>query len=231
MYNIINTIEVLWLDYIITFFQGLISFVSPCMIPMLPIYISYFAGNRNKKSSTLMRALFFVLGFTFVFSVLGMFAGALGSFFVHYETQLHMVCGAIIVLLGLNFMGVIKIPFIKGLHAEQEVTGIFTSFLFGIVFSMSHIPCIMAFLGSALTLAAHAGTACKGILLLVVYSLGMGIPFLVSALIIDKLSNLLDIVRKNHKKIDLISGILLIVLGVLMMTGILHHLMGHTHVH
>ncbi|MBO5733692.1 MAG: sulfite exporter TauE/SafE family protein [Clostridia bacterium] len=219
------------MDYIITFFQGLISFVSPCMIPMLPIYISYFAGNRNKKSSTLMRALFFVLGFTFVFSVLGMFAGALGSFFVHYETQLHMVCGAIIVLLGLNFMGVIKIPFIKGLHAEQEVTGIFTSFLFGIVFSMSHIPCIMAFLGSALTLAAHAGTACKGILLLVVYSLGMGIPFLVSALIIDKLSNLLDIVRKNHKKIDLISGILLIVLGVLMMTGILHHLMGHTHVH
>jgi len=219
------------LDYIITFFQGLISFVSPCMIPMLPIYISYFAGNRNKKSSTLVRALFFVLGFTFVFSVLGMFAGALGSFFVHYETQLHMVCGAIIVLLGLNFMGVIKIPFIKGLHAEQEVTGIFTSFLFGIVFSMSHIPCIMAFLGSALTLAAHAGTACKGILLLVVYSLGMGIPFLVSALIVDKLSNVLDIVKKNHKKIDLISGILLIILGLLMMTGILHHLMGHTHGH
>lgn len=219
------------MDYIITFFQGLISFVSPCMIPMLPIYISYFAGNRNKKSSTLVRALFFVLGFTFVFSVLGMFAGALGSFFVHYETQLHMVCGAIIVLLGLNFMGVIKIPFIKGLHAEQEVTGIFTSFLFGIVFSMSHIPCIMAFLGSALTLAAHAGTACKGILLLVVYSLGMGIPFLVSALIVDKLSNVLDIVKKNHKKIDLISGILLIILGLLMMTGILHHLMGHTHGH
>lgn len=219
------------MDYIITFLEGTASFISPCMIPMLPIYISYFAGSQNKKSSTLIRALFFVMGFTFVFGVLGMFAGALGSFFVDYETQLHIVCGAIIVLLGLNFLGVIKIPFFKGLHAEQEVTGIFTSFLFGVIFSMSHIPCIMAFLGSALTLAAHAGTACKGILLLVTYSLGMGIPFLVSALLIDKLSKVLDVVKRNHKKIDIIGGVLLIILGILMMTGVLHHFMGHTHVH
>ena len=219
------------LDYIITFLEGIVSFISPCMIPMLPVYISYFAGNQNKKSNTLLRALFFILGFTFVFATLGMFAGALGSFFVNYEMQLHIVCGAIIVLLGLNFLGVIKIPFFKSMHAEQEVTGIFTSFLFGIVFSMSHIPCIMAFLGSALTLAAHAGTACKGIFLLVTYSLGMGIPFLLSALIIDKLSRVLDVVKKHHKLIEIISGVLLIVLGILMMTGILHHFMGHNHIH
>ena len=219
------------MDYIITFLEGIVSFISPCMIPMLPIYVSYFAGNTNKKSSTLLRALFFVLGFTFVFATLGMFAGALGSFFTDYEMQLHVVCGVIIVILGLNFLGVIKIPFVKGLHAEQKVTGIFTSFLFGIIFSMSHIPCIMAFLGSALTLAAHAGTVCKGILLLVVYSLGLGIPFMISALIIDKLSKALDVIKRNHKLIDIISGVLLIVLGILMMTGVLHHLMGHTHVH
>ena len=219
------------MDYIITFIEGLVSFVSPCMIPMLPVYISYFAGNTNKKSSTLLRTAFFVLGFTFVFATLGMFAGALGSFFANYETQLHIVCGAIIVLLGVNFLGFIKIPFIKGLHAEQKVTGIFTSFLFGILFSMGHIPCIMAFLGSALTLAAHAGTVCKGIFLLVVYSLGMGIPFLISALVIDKLSNMLESIKKNHKLINIISGILLIVLGILMMTGIFHYLMGHSHVH
>jgi len=218
-------------DYIITFIEGIISFVSPCMVAMLPIYISYFVGNRNKKTNTLLRTLFFVLGFTFVFATLGMFAGALGSFFIDYEEQLHIVCGVIIVILGLNFLGIIKLPFIKGLHAEQEVTGVFTSFLFGIIFSISHIPCIMAFLGSALTLAAHAGTVCKGILLLVVYSLGMGIPFLVSALIIDKLHNMLDVLKRNHKIVDTISGVLLIVLGILMMTGVLHHLMGHTHIH
>ena len=219
------------MDYIITFLEGIVSFVSPCMVAMLPIYVSYFAGSRNKKSSTMLRTLFFVCGFTFVFATLGMFAGALGSFFTNYETQLHIVCGLIIVVLGLSFLGVIKIPFIKGLHAEQEVTGIFTSFLFGIVFSISHIPCIMAFLGSALTLAAHAGTACKGILLLVVYSLGMGIPFLISAIIIDKLTGFLAMLKRNHKIIDRISGILLVVLGILMMTGVLHHLMGHTHIH
>ena len=219
------------MDYIITFLEGIVSFVSPCMIPMLPVYISYFAGNANKKSSTLIRTLFFVFGFTFVFATLGMFAGALGSFFVNYETELHIVCGVIIVLLGLNFLGILKIPFIKGLHAHQEVTGIFTSFLFGILFSMGHIPCIMAFLGSALTLAAHAGTVCKGIFLLVVYSLGMGIPFLISALVIDKLSKVLESINKHHKIINIVSGVLLIVLGILMMTGILHHLMGHSHIH
>lgn len=219
------------MDYIITFLEGIVSFVSPCMIPMLPVYISYFAGNTNKKSSAFLRTLFFVLGFTFVFATLGMFAGALGSFFVNYETQLHVVCGTIIVLLGLNFLGVIKVPFMKGLHTDQEVTGIFTSFLFGILFSMGHIPCIMAFLGSALTLAAHAGTVCKGISLLVVYSLGMGIPFLVASLIIDKLSKMIESIKKNYKLINTVSGILLIVLGILMMTGILHHFMGHTHIH
>ena len=128
-------------------------------------------------------------------------------------------------------MGVIKISFIKGLRAEQGVKGLFTSFLFGIVFSISHIPCIIAFLGSALTLAAHAGTVCHGILLLIVYSLGMGIPFLISALIIDKLSSFFDVLKRNHKIIDKISGILLVALGILMMTGILHRLMVHTHIH
>ncbi len=219
------------LDYIITFFEGIISFVSPCMLPMLPIYISYFAGNSHKKYNVYLRALFFVLGFTAIFALLGLFAGTLGSFFAEYETLLHIVCGAVIILLGLSFLGVIKIPHFKGFHAEQKITGVFTSFLFGVLFSISHIPCIMAFLGTALAMAAHAGTACKGILLLVVYSLGMGIPFMICAILVDKLSKLLDAIKKNYKIINAISGVLLIVLGVLMMSGILHHLMGHTHIH
>ncbi len=223
--------EGITLDYIITFFQGIISFVSPCMIPMLPVYVSYFAGNAHKKYNIYLRALFFVLGFTTVFALLGFFAGTLGSFFAEYETELHIVCGAVIVLLGLCFLDVIKLPHFKSFHAEQKITGVFTSFLFGVLFSISHIPCIMAFLGSALTMAAHAGTGCKGVLLLVVYSLGMGLPFMICAVLVDKISKLLETVKKNYKMINMVSGILLIVLGILMMSGVLHHFMGHTHIH
>ena len=219
------------MQFLITFLEGIASFVTPCMLPMLPIYISYFAGNTNKKRNVLLRACMFVLGFTFVFAVLGMFAGALGSFFVKYETSLHIICGAIIVLLGLNFLGIIKLSFLKGMHAEQEVNGMFSAFLFGILFSISHIPCIMAFLGSALVLAAHQGTALCGILLLIVYSFGMGIPFLIFAHLIDKASKVFDVIKKNQKAINIISGVLLIILGILMMTGIMHELMGHNHIH
>lgn len=218
------------MQYLITFFEGLLSFVAPCMLPMLPIYFSYFAVGTSKKRSVFFRTLFFTLGFTFVYSVLGMFAGALGSFFVEYETVLHIVCGAIIIVLGLNFIGVFKFPLLKGLHAHQEVSGNFSAFLFGILFSVSHLPCIMALLGSALVLAAHDGTSIKGIMLLVVYSLGMGIPFLISALLMDKLTKLLDAIKKNYKIINLVSGILLIILGLLMTTGLLHHLMCHEHI-
>ncbi len=219
------------MQYIITFIEGMISFLSPCLIPMLPVYVSYFAANSHNKYNVYLRALFFVLGFTFVFALLGLFAGTLGSFFTDFETQLHIVCGAVIILLGLNFLGAIRIPFFESFHAEQKVTGVFTSFLFGVLFSVSHIPCILAFLGSALTMAAHAGTACQGTLLLVVYSLGMGIPFMFCAILVDKLSKLLELVNKNYKVINTVSGVLLVILGLLMMTGILHHFMGHTHIH
>ena len=205
------------------------SFAAPCMLPMLPIYFSYFAHGNNKKQSVFVRTIFFVLGFTFVYAVLGMFAGALGSFFVEYETVLHISCGAIIVVLGFNFLGIIKFSFLNGLHAHQEVSGNFSAFLFGVLFSISHLPCIMALLGSALVLAAHEGTAIFGILLLVIYSLGMGIPFLVSAIFMVKLKKIFDIISKHYKIINIISGILLILLGILMMTGVMHNFMGHTH--
>lgn len=217
------------MQYFITFLEGIVSFAAPCMLPMLPIYFSYFAHKNDTKQSVFFKTVFFVLGFTFVYAVLGMFAGTLGSFFVHYEEALHIVCGAIIVILGFNFLGVIKFPFLKGLHNHQQVTGIFSAFLFGVLFSVSHLPCIMALLGSALVMAAHQGTALCGILLLIVYSLGMGIPFLVSALLMDKLTKVFDVVKKHYKTINIISGILLIILGILMMTGIMHGLMGHSH--
>lgn len=219
------------MQYLITFLEGIVSFVAPCMLPMLPIYFSYFAVGTDKKQSVFLRTIFFVLGFTFVYAVLGMFAGALGSFFVEYEKLLHIVCGAIIVILGLNFLGVLKFTFLKGLHAHQEVTGNFSAFLFGILFSISHLPCIIALLGSALVMAAHQGTALSGIVLLVIYSLGLGIPFLISAILMDKLKKFFETINRHYKIINIISGILLIALGILMMTGVMHNLMGHGHIH
>lgn len=214
------------MQYLITFLEGIISFVSPCMLPMLPIYISYFAGGADKKQNTLMRAIFFVLGFTLVFALLGLFAGTLGSFFTKYETALHIVCGVIIILLGLNFLDIIHIPMFHAKSSSQKVTGVFSAFLFGVVFSISHTPCVGAFLGSALAMAAHSGTALAGIMLLVVYSLGMGIPFVLSAVLIDKLAKVFDAIKRNYRIINIVCGIFLIVLGVAMMTGVMHHLMG-----
>lgn len=219
------------MQYVIAFFEGLVSFVSPCMLPMLPIYFSYFAADTAKKQSLFLRTVFVVLGFTFVYAVFGMFAGALGSFFIKYETLLHVVCGGIVAFLGLNFLGVIKISFLKGTHAHQEVKGIFSAFLFGILFSISHLPCTMALLGSALVLAAHQGTALCGVVLLIIYSLGLGIPFIISSLLMEKLNTMFDFIKKHYKIINLLSGVLLVVLGILMMTGVIHHLMGHNHIH
>ena len=120
------------MQYIITFLQGVVSFVAPCVLPMLPVYISYIAGADKNKGNVFIRSLFFVLGFTLIYTIFGLFAGTLGSLLVKYETAFHIVCGIIIILLGLNFLDLIKIPFLKGIHKSHKVTGILSAFLFGL---------------------------------------------------------------------------------------------------
>lgn len=216
--------EVIGLQYLTTFLVGIISFISPCMLPMLPIYISYFSGNRNKKSKTFASALSFVTGFTLIFCLLGLFAGSIGGLLSKFHTAIEMICGIIIILLGMDFLGIINISFIKGFHTERKVTGLFSAFIFGVVFSISHAPCIGAFLGTALATASASGSWWEGIMELLAYSLGMGIPFLISALLIDKLSGAFDAIKRNYKIINLVCGILLILLGVFMATGLMHEL-------
>ncbi len=213
------------MQYIITFLQGVVSFVSPCMLPMLPVYISYISGGNKDKGNVFVRSLFFVLGFTVVFTLLGLFAGTLGSVFVKYEKTFHIVCGVVIIILGLNFLNLFKIPFLKGIHKAHKVTGLISSFFFGMLFSVSHLPCVGALLGSALAMAAHSGTAFDGVLLLIVYSLGMGLPFLLSALLIEKLKKVFDVINRNYKAVNIICGILLILIGIAMATGLLHDLL------
>ena len=213
------------MQYVITFLEGILSFISPCMLPMLPLYVSYFSGGENKKAKTFSRALAFVAGFGTVFCLLGLFAGSIGALLDEYHGAVETVGGIIIILLGFDFIGVIKIPFLKGFHASKKVTGVFSAFAFGVIFSISHAPCMSAFLGTALATASASGAVLEGMLLLLSYSLGLGVPFLVSAMLIERMESAFEAIKKNYNTINIVCGVLRIALGALMATGILHELM------
>ncbi len=213
------------MQYLLLFLEGIITFISPCLLPMLPIYVSYFAGGKEERSTrkTLVNALGFVLGFTVVFVTLGALAGTLGRFLIEYKIAVNIITGLIVVLLGLNFLGVFKVELFKGIKnpmAKKEL-GFFSALIFGIVFSIGWTPCVGAFLGSALMLASQQGHTLVGILMLLCYSLGLGIPFVASALLIDKLKSAFGWIKSHYGIINTVSGILLCAVGVLMMTGLL----------
>ena len=216
------------MQYFISFLEGIITFISPCLLPMLPIYISFFAGGGERSTKkTLTGALGFVLGFTVVFVAMGALAGTVGSFLREYQTAVNIVSGLIVVFFGLHFLGVIKINLFRGNRrsVNTENMGFFSAALFGIVFSLGWTPCVGAFLGSALMLASQQGHVATGMLVLLCYSLGLGLPFLISALLIDKLKSTFDFIKRNYKIINLICGGLLIVVGISMMTGLMGRLL------
>lgn len=213
------------MQYLITFLEGLISFISPCMLPMLPIYISYFAGGSVKKHKTVIRSIAFVIGFTVVFTSLGLFAGFFSSLLTQYQTAVNIVSGLIVIIFGLSYLEVIKLPFFKGMKSGKEINGVFSAFIFGIIYSISLTPCVGAFLGSALMLASTSGTALKGTILLLLYSMGLGIPFILSAILIDKLNTAFNFIKKHYKVINTVCGAFLIVVGILMMFGVLNRLL------
>ncbi len=213
------------MQYFITFLEGIISFVSPCMLPMLPIYVSYFAGNSGDKKPVLKRSICFVLGFTLVFSAMGLFAGTLGAFFTKYQTAVNIVTGAIVIVFGLGYLEIINLPFFKGMSTVKKPESAFSAFIFGIIYSVSLTPCVGAFLGSALMLASSSETALEGFILLLLYSAGLGVPFVVSAVLLNELSAAFDFIKKHYGIINKICGIFLIVVGVSMMFGFLGKLL------
>lgn len=210
------------MQYFISFLEGIITFVSPCLLPMLPIYISYFAGGSERDTQRVIKnAMGFICGFTTVFVLLGALAGTLGSLLREYSVIINIIAGLIVVFFGLNFLGVFKLNIFKGTkNAKTDNLGFFSSLLFGVVFSISWTPCVGAFLGSALMLAASQGNVLEGVVMLLLYSLGLGIPFFISAILIDKLKSAFAFIKKNYKIINAVSGILLITVGVLMATGL-----------
>ncbi len=210
------------MQYFISFLEGIITFVSPCLLPMLPVYISYFAGGTAKNTKTVIKnALGFILGFTLMFVLMGALAGTFGSFLKKYEVWVNIVTGLIVIFFGLSFLGIFKLNIFKGTSfSKTENLGFFSSLLFGIVFSVGWTPCVGAFLGSALMLAANRGSVVQGIVMLLLYSLGLGIPFFLSAILIDKLKGAFNFIKSHYRVINIFCGSLLILVGILMATGL-----------
>lgn len=213
------------MQYLISFLEGIITFISPCLLPMLPVYVSYFAGSNPQRSAgkTIKNALGFVLGFTVVFVALGAFAGTVGGFLQKYQVAVNIVTGLIVVFFGLNFLGVFKLELFRGFINPMagKPLGFFSAIVFGIIFSVGWTPCVGAFLGSALLMASQQAHLWQGVGMLLSYSVGLGVPFVLSAVLIDRLKGAFSFIKKHYRVVNIICGCFLIAVGILMMTGLM----------
>jgi len=215
------------MQYLISFLEGILTFISPCLLPMLPVYITYFAGGGERSTSkTLLGAGGFVAGFTLVFVAMGALAGTLGALLKQYQTVVNILSGLIVILFGLSYLGLFRLNLFKGSsRAVKGDMGFWSALLFGMIFSLGWTPCVGAFLGSALMLASQQGHVLEGMGMLLCYSLGLGIPFLVSAVLIDYLKSAFGWIKSHYHIINRVCGVLLVGIGILMATGTLGRLL------
>ena len=213
------------MEYLITFLEGVVSFISPCMLPLLPAYVSYFAGGMERRRHTVARAVLFVLGFALVFCLLGLTAGALGAALARYRRAVNVVCGLFVFVFGLSYLDVIPLPFFRGVQRAGGA-GLAGAFAFGVVYAVGLTPCVGAFLGSALMLAASVGGAGKGVALLLTYSLGLGIPFVLAAVLIDRLGGAIGWVKAHYSVLNRVCGALLMAMGIVIAAGWMQKLLG-----
>lgn len=211
----------------IAFFAGLVSFLSPCVLPLVPGYLSYMSGltigSEGSTLKTTRAALAFVLGFSVIFIAFGATATALGSFLNAERTTFARIGGVFIILMGLLFMGVLKVPFLyrEARFHPSPKAGLWGSVVLGGAFAFGWSPCIGATLGAVLTMAggnSSTGSVGEGAFLLAVYSLGLGVPFVLSALGVTRLTAFLSWFRRHVRVVNLASGTLLVVVGVLFLT-------------
>ena len=218
-------ISTLALQGVTTFFEGLITFISPCVLPLLPVYVLYFNGGKQKGGAgkTFVRALSFVGGFTALFVLLGVFAGLLGALLIRWQTAVNLVMGTVMVFFGLHYAGFIRIGVLeKTLKPDMQIQpkGIGECLLLGAMFAVGWSPCTGPMLGSAMMLAAGQGNVLSGMLLLLSYSLGLGVPFVLCALLIDQLKGMLAFIKRHYQAINRVCGVFLILVGLAMATGL-----------
>ncbi|OAT79407.1 cytochrome c biogenesis CcdA family protein [Desulfotomaculum copahuensis] len=222
------------------FLAGLVSFLSPCVLPLIPTYLAYLTGVsageltvreaiRSRRAVTI-NALFFVLGFTLVFVAFGLSASALGKFFIRYQVLLRQISGALLIIFGLHLAGIFQLNWLlreKRVHFVSPAPGLFNSLLMGMAFSAGWTPCTGPVLASILLLAGNSDSLWSGAFLLAVYSLGLGLPFLLAAF---SLGWLVQGLRRRAALLNLftrIGGWLLIIAGILMLTGYFDRLSGY----
>ncbi|QBX35239.1 cytochrome c biogenesis protein CcdA [Paracoccus liaowanqingii] len=206
---------------------GLLSFLSPCVLPIVPPYLAYMTGVgvnglKTGERSAVLPALFFVMGLSTVFLVMGVAASAFGRAFLQYQDILARVAGGMVIIMGLHFLHVIRIPFLDHearLEAGQQGGGAFGAYVLGLAFAFGWTPCIGPQLGMILSLAATGGELSRGTALLAVYALGLGIPFLLAAIFINRAIGFMNRIKPWLKTIERVMGALLVIVGLMLLTG------------
>ncbi len=212
------------------FVAGLLSFLSPCVLPLVPGYVSLISGtgaeglehDRPRSRTVMLNSITFILGFSIVFILLGAGATALGQFVGRFRRDLTFIAGIIIIIFGLHLTGVLKIKALyadKRLHDVKGSSSPLGAFVVGFAFAFGWTPCIGPILAGILTLAAAEETVTKGMLLLAVYSAGLAVPFLLTSLGIDRFLAFYSRFRRHLHAVEVASGVLLIVLGALVLSG------------
>ena len=213
----------------LAFLAGVISFLSPCVLPIVPPYLAYMSGislsegtDNNKVVSIFLPAVFFVLGLSTVFLILGFTASALGTVFLSYQDTLITISGILVMGFGLHFLGILRIGFLERearFEASSQNGSAFGAYVLGLAFAFGWTPCIGPQLASILTLAASEGSVARGTTLLGVYALGLGMPFLLVALFLSRLSAILTWLKRHMQIIERLMGLLLWTIGLMMLTG------------
>ncbi|MCL5264555.1 MAG: cytochrome c biogenesis protein CcdA [Chloroflexi bacterium] len=220
------------ISLIVAFGAGILSFLSPCVLPLVPVYITHLAGTTASSAEsgyarlpTLIHAVSFVAGFSAVFVLLGASVGLMGGILYDKLPVLRQVGGVFLVILGLHTIGILKIPF---LYREKRLNftpnprlGYLSSFLIGVTFSAGWTPCVGTILGTILFLASTTETAWQGAYLLIAYSLGLGVPFLAAGAAIGSATNVLKRLNKRLSLVSAISGFLLIAMGIAIYADVL----------
>ena len=209
---------------------GVISFLSPCVLPIVPPYLAYMSGvSLNDMSSVsaarrraIVAALFFVMGLSTVFLLLGFTASAFGAFFLQNQILFSQISGVVVIIFGIHFLGIFRIPFLDRearMDAGDKGGSSFGAYLLGLAFAFGWTPCIGPQLGAILSLAASEASVSRGTLLLGVYALGLGIPFLLAAMFMTRAMGVMNRLKKHMKAIERVMGLLLLVVGIAMLTG------------
>jgi cytochrome c-type biogenesis protein len=220
------------MSYTLAFLAGVLSFLSPCVLPLLPSYVSFITGlsfkdltvrvdRRGVRYLTVTNSIAFIGGFSFVFIALGISSSAVGGLLFQYVDYIRIIGGILVIVFGLFISGILNLDLFmkeKRIHLTGKPAGYFGTFLVGMTFAAGWSPCVGPYLGTILLYASSKGSMIYGLKLLMVYSLGLGIPFLLSALAINTFLSYSPKIVKYMRAIKIISGIILIIFGVMLLT-------------